>query len=323
MICLLSLKGFMVSLMGNKPKIDEPSPWIQIAGHMDCFVPFENNRKVAKAIKEDRSEYNNYVLIDENDALFAFLPPFHGLLEEKIKLQIDSAIHKHDEWLVLSNVLTGYIEPVVMDVKMGKETCGAKQYHVKMTKRRDLFEKFCDLEFPLELLSEDEIRDQAVSKFRYAELRDKISTTSQYGFRIEASNLDGFKKKDYVKANSLQQSQDICRKFSNHISESQLKQIVARLKTFRNCVLKSKFCQTHQLIGSSLLIAFDRHVDHSDVCGVWLIDLFQATQVSLNQESNGENCTSSSFIASRNCNIAIIEGASNLSHLFENILNAT
>ena len=179
----------MVSLMGNKPKIDEPSPWIQIAGHMDCFVPFENNRKVAKAIKEDRSEYNNYVLIDENDALFAFLPPFHGLLEEKIKLQIDSAIHKHDEWLVLSNVLTGYIEPVVMDVKMGKETCGAKQYHVKMTKRRDLFEKFCDLEFPLELLSEDEIRDQAVSKFRYAELRDKISTTSQYGFRIEASNL--------------------------------------------------------------------------------------------------------------------------------------
>ena len=166
------------------------NPWVQITGHADCFIPFDENRKVAKAMKaNDRSEFHNYLLIDHTDAILEFLPPFHGLLTPE-----ERSIMNHEgscctgEWFVLTNVLIGYRDPVVIDIKMGNATCGLRQFNVKMTRRQDLFRKFLDLGFPYSLLTPEEKEEQAITKFRYAELRDLLSTSSKYGFRVEAMN---------------------------------------------------------------------------------------------------------------------------------------
>ena len=182
--------------MGNKAKSSETCSWIQITGHIDCFVPFEDNQKVAKAMKSrDRSEYHNYLSIDEKDTIFPFLPQFHGLLEEKVKIRINHAeLSNSDEWFVLSNVLTGFRDPVVMDVKMGRSNCNMRQYNVMSAKRKDLYKKIIDLDFPIDLLTGEEKREEAVTKLRYVELRDTMSTTAQFGFRIDAMNISKSKE---------------------------------------------------------------------------------------------------------------------------------
>ena len=166
------------------------NPWIQITGHADGFIPFDENRKVAKAMKaNDRSEFHNYSLIDETDTILQFLPPFHGLLttQERAIINLERSTC-NGEWFVLTNVLIGYRDPVVIDIKMGKATCGMRQFNVKMTRRNDLFRKFLELGFPYNLLTQEEKEEQAITKFRYAELRDLLSTSSKFGFRVEAMN---------------------------------------------------------------------------------------------------------------------------------------
>merc|ERR1712226_1422062 len=229
-----------------------------------------------------------------------------------------------------------------MDVKIGSQTCGMRQYNVKLAKRNDLYRKIVDLDFPLDLLSEEEKAEEAVTKFRYAELRDRLSTTSEFGFRIEAMNIKGFSKRDYALSNNLEQSLQLCDAFLTDISKAQLDQIIIRLKTFQRCVAKSKFCQTHKLIGSSLLVAFDRDgCSSNQLANVWLIDLFQASKIPLTplttpeiicenggQETKaGGDCLidpkavayQNNKSQSSNINIDVISGSEQLCGLFEKI----
>ena len=86
-----------------------------------------------------------------------------------------------------------------------------------------------------------------------------------------------FAKKDYAAASSLDHTFKFINEFVKDCSVIQLENIISRLEAFQRSVKLSNFCQTHQLIGSSLFIAFDR-ADNCEKSGLWLIDLFQATK---------------------------------------------
>ena len=146
-----------------------------------------------------------------------------------------------------------------------------------------------------------------------------------------------FAKKDYAAASSLDATFKFIDEFVKECSVIQLENITSRLEAFQRSVKMSKFCQTHQLIGSSLFIAFDRR-DNCEKSGLWLIDLFQATEV-VTAADGGGGCQPKSIVEVNDCNGRpvdveigagnsgeesnnddVIEGAAMLVQLFETAL---
>lgn len=108
----------------------------------------------------------------EQDAVLPFMPAFRGVTED------DNGKH----WVVMGNLLYGFGHAKVMDVKLGVRTFLETEAEGKKA-RNDLYKKFLKL-YP-EQLTEDERAAEAVTKYRYMSIHDEMSTSSQYGFRID------------------------------------------------------------------------------------------------------------------------------------------
>lgn len=77
-------------------------------------------------------------------------------------------------------------ERAIMDIKIGTRTFLESEV-CNTTKRKDLFKKMVDID-PEEPTAEER-QLEAITKLRYMQFRERESSTSSLGFRIEAAHV--------------------------------------------------------------------------------------------------------------------------------------
>ncbi|XP_062857264.1 inositol-trisphosphate 3-kinase B [Trichomycterus rosablanca] len=243
-------------------------PWIQLAGHAGNF------KAGAKGlILKKHCECEQRCLIRlMNDVLKPYVPAYHGDVEKD-----------GEKYNQMEDLLADFDMPCVMDCKMGVRTYLEEELtkaRKKPTLRNDMYQKM--IEVDPDAPTPEEHEQKAVTKPRYMQWRETISSTATLGFRIEGiKKEDGTVYRDFKKTRTREQVTDA---FQDLVKGN--KNVVAlylkRLKEIKETLEKSPFFQTHEVIGSSLLFVHDKR----QVSKVWMIDFGKTTPLPEGQVLN-------------------------------------
>ncbi|XP_053206660.1 inositol-trisphosphate 3-kinase homolog [Panonychus citri] len=165
----------------------------------------------------------------------------------------------------ISNQLYSFDNPFLTDIKMGSRTFLEDEVS-NGEPSKDLYKKMIKLD-PNSLSSEEKSKG-TITKLKYMQLREQLSFTSTLGFRIE-----GFKTESRQATNkelfSVRTRDEVKTVFQEFLPtrRDQLDALIGRLQSMQRELQKSVFFSTHEMIGSSLLIVYDK----SNV-GVWMMD---------------------------------------------------
>ncbi|XP_010578377.1 PREDICTED: inositol-trisphosphate 3-kinase A isoform X2 [Haliaeetus leucocephalus] len=199
--------------------------WVQLAGHTGSFKAADSG-KILKRFSENEKECFERLM---QDPLRSCVPCFHGVVERD-----------GESYIQLDDLLTDFEGPCVMDCKMGIRTYLEEELTKAREKpklRKDMYKKMIEVD-PLAPTAEENAQ-HAVTKPRYMQWRETISSSANLGFRIE-----GIKKK-YLR----------------------------RLQEIHIILESSDFFKRHEVVGSSLLFVHDG----SGNANVWLIDFGKTT----------------------------------------------
>lgn len=199
-------------------------------------------------------EVQAYQQLSQEPLTSKIVPEFYG------NIQLESG----EMFIELQDLLKGFKDPCVMDIKMGCRTFLESEVSNK-TLRPDLYQKMIKVDANAPTPEEHE--QQAITKLRYMLFREAMSSSQSKGFRIEAIRLKGKPPmKDLKTVRTSEQIDQTIDQFLN-CKKSVQKELINRLKHMRTVMEKSKFFQTHEIVGSSIFIIYD------DVkVGCWLID---------------------------------------------------
>eukprot|EP00731_Ephydatia_muelleri_P027403 Em0019g276a len=175
-------------------------------------------------------------------------------------------------YVEMSDLLREYDEPAVMDIKVGVRTYLEDELVKARTKkeiRKDMYEKMVAVD-PQEP-TEDEHTAGAISKLRYMQWRESLSSTSNLGFRIEGiKDCEGKAEKDFKTTKHREEVVRVLKTFvsGNTALDLDLKtEFLKSLKELRSALSNSEFFKSHELIGSSLLFVYDQAK-----CSIHMID---------------------------------------------------
>uniref|UniRef100_A0A2K6KG00 Kinase n=1 Tax=Rhinopithecus bieti TaxID=61621 RepID=A0A2K6KG00_RHIBE len=234
--------------------------WVQLAGHTGSFKAAGTSGLILKRC----SEPERYCLARlMADALRGCVPAFHGVVERD-----------GESYLQLQDLLDGFDGPCVLDCKMGVRTYLEEELTKARERpklRKDMYKKM--LAVDPEAPTEEEHAQRAVTKPRYMQWREGISSSTTLGFRIEGiKKADGSCSTDFKTTRSREQ---VLRVFEEFVQgdEEVLKRYLNRLQQIRDTLEVSEFFRRHEVIGSSLLFVHD----HCHRAGVWLIDFGKTT----------------------------------------------
>ncbi|XP_061929086.1 inositol-trisphosphate 3-kinase homolog isoform X2 [Apis cerana] len=235
--------------------------WFQLSGHPDGFAPAGPGtvwkRKTGGAENTERMVYE---ALSKDKELRDCIPRYYREVE-----------YKGDTFIELQDLLFGFNDPHVMDIKMGTRTFLESEVS-KTTARPDLYQKMIAVDPNAPTLQEHEQR--AVTKLRYMQFREQQSSTCSHGFRIEAMKLPGGPPiTDLKKVKSHQEVLDTMKLFLGTCKLTREK-LLARLKNLRSKIEISEYFKTHEIIGSSIFMIYD-----NDKVGVWLIDFAKTREL--------------------------------------------
>ncbi|XP_036406365.1 inositol-trisphosphate 3-kinase B [Megalops cyprinoides] len=234
-------------------------PWIQLAGHAGSFKAGANGR-ILKKHCECEQRCLDWLM---KDVLRPYVPAYHGDVEKD-----------GEKYNQMDDLLAEFDLPCVMDCKMGVRTYLEEELtkaRKKPSLRKDMYQKM--IEVDPDAPTEEEHAQQAVTKPRYMQWRETISSTSTLGFRIEGiKKEDGTVNRDFKKTKSKEQVTEAFRDFVKG-NENILKSYLNRLKDIRDTLEISPFFKTHEVIGSSLLFVHDKR----EQAKVWMIDFGKTT----------------------------------------------
>lgn len=130
-------------------------------------------------------------------------------------------------------------------------------------------------------LTKEEHRIKAITKLRYMQFRETLSSSQKKGFRIDALKLRGLSPVREFK--TVRTSDDIEKLIAVFTSmrPSAVKEILKRLKQMRTTMEDSHYFKTHEIVGSSIFIVYDEKKT-----GVWLIDFAKSTALPEGQTIN-------------------------------------
>ncbi|XP_028647258.1 inositol-trisphosphate 3-kinase B-like [Erpetoichthys calabaricus] len=228
--------------------------WVQLAGHEGNFRPSESGQILKKF-----SEVENACLVKlMEDVLKPFVPNYYGV-----------TTWGEVKYIKMEDLLSGLEAPVIMDCKMGVRTYLEDELikaQQKPSLRTDMYEKM--LKVDPSAPTEQEHAQRAVTKPRYMQWRETMSSTATLGFRIEGVTTDSGKvMKDFKKTKTKQQIIDAFVMFTKS-KQQLLSSYLARLLDLENILKTSTFFKTHEVIGSSLLFVHDQ----KGKANVWMID---------------------------------------------------
>lgn len=242
--------------------------WVQLAGHTGSFKAAAGGT-ILKRYSETEKKCFELLM---KDPLAACVPSFHGVSERD-----------GESYIQLDDLLNNFDEPCVMDCKMGVRTYLEEELTKARGKpklRKDMYKKM--IEVDPSAPTEEESAQQAVTKPRYMQWRETISSTSTLGFRIEGIKKgDGTCNTRFKTTKSLDQ---VRKAFLEFIDGNMiiLKKYLTRLQEIRSVVESSEFFKHHEVIGSSLLFVHDK----KSKCNVWLIDFGKTTPLPEGQTLN-------------------------------------
>ncbi|KAK9411962.1 inositol-trisphosphate 3-kinase B [Crotalus adamanteus] len=234
-------------------------PWIQLAGHAGSFKAAANGRILKKHCECEQRCLNHLM----NDVLKPYVPAYHG-----------DIVKDGERYNQMEDLLADFDSPCVMDCKMGVRTYLEEELtkaRKKPSLRKDMYQKM--IEVDPEAPTEEENSQHAVTKPRYMQWRETISSTATLGFRIEGiKKEDGTVNRDFKKTRTKEQVMDAFREFTkgNH---NILNSYRNRLKGIHDTLEASPFFKTHEVIGSSLLFIHDKR----EQAKVWMIDFGKTT----------------------------------------------
>jgi len=189
-----------------------------------------------------------------------------ALMHTRLRYFVPEIWGKHiingEEALVMQNLLFCARHPHVMDVKIGSRTF--QETEVKNEKRRtDLLKKMMETD-PNEA-SEEEKKD-GITKLRYMQFRERLSSSASFGFRIEAVSIP----KEIGASISKEESKNINNQSQimggfAHFLDGQRqvwKKFLKRLMLLRRELQKSQWFSHHEIVGSSLLFVYENDFAH-------------------------------------------------------------
>lgn len=165
--------------------------------------------------------------------------------------------YKGDTFIELQDLLFGFNDPHVMDIKMGTRTFLESEVS-KTTARPDLYQKMIAVDPNAPTKQEHEQR--AVTKLRYMQFREQQSSTCSHGFRIEAMKLPGGPPiTDLKKVKSHQEVLETMNLFLG-TSKNTREKLLARLKNLRSKIEMSEYFKTHEVcINCTYVIKYLEH----------------------------------------------------------------
>lgn len=234
-------------------------PWIQLAGHAGSFKAAANGRILKKHCESEQRCLDRLMA----DVLRPFVPAYHG-----------DVVKDGERYNQMDDLLADFDSPCVMDCKMGIRTYLEEELtkaRKKPSLRKDMYQKMVEVD--PEAPTEEEKAQRAVTKPRYMQWRETISSTATLGFRIEGiKKEDGSVNRDFKKTKTREQVTEAFREFTKG-NQNILIAYRDRLKAIRETLEISPFFKCHEVIGSSLLFIHDK----KEQAKVWMIDFGKTT----------------------------------------------
>ncbi|CAH0393993.1 unnamed protein product [Bemisia tabaci] len=225
--------------------------WFQLSGHPDCFAVAGPGTIWKKC--SDSTERDVYEALSKEPTLKNVIPRHLRTVE-----------HDGQTFIELQDLLDGFEDPQVMDIKLGVRTFLESEVQ-NTTARQDLYKKMVAID--PDAPTEEEKQLQAVTKLRYMQFRENQSSTCSQGFRIEAIKLSGEPPRSNLqRVKSIEDVQNTLKLFLQE-KEKARSQLVTILRNIRNKLEQTQYFKTHEVVGSSILIIHD-----NSKVGAWLID---------------------------------------------------
>lgn len=169
-----------------------------------------------------------------------------------------------ERFIELQDLLHGFRDPHVMDIKMGTRTFLEDEVS-NARARSDLYEKMVRLD--PNAPTEAEHAARAVTKLRYMQFREQRSSSAEQGFRIEAVKLPG--EPPLTDLQNVREPYQLTATVARFLGKDDRvrRAIAARLREIRDLFERSEYFKTHEIVGSSIFIIYD-----DERVGAWLID---------------------------------------------------
>nr|XP_039249409.1 inositol-trisphosphate 3-kinase A-like isoform X1 [Styela clava] len=242
-------------------------PWVQLAGHAGNFQPGEEGCILKKFCSREADCLNK---LSTDNALRPFAPEYHGIVEKE-----------GEKYTRMQDLLLAYDCPSVMDCKMGVRTYLEDELvkaKIKPRLRHDMYAKMTEI--APEEPTQEEHEQRAVTKPRYMQWREHVSSSSNLGFRIEGiKKADNDPSKDYKLTKTKEQVKNAFKYFIDDNIDV-LEKYIKRLKDVRDAAEKSEFFMSHEVIGSSLLFVHDK----TGIASAWMIDFGKTSQLPDNKK---------------------------------------
>eukprot|EP01134_Creolimax_fragrantissima_P004355 CFRG4355T1 len=263
--------------------------WSQIAGHAGSFLKSEPGTMCKRATARERVTLPLLM----KDSLAKWVPQYYGEKKNDGELYIQ-----------MQDLLYEFKNPCVMDIKMGFRTFLECEV-VNEELRPDLLEKMYKLS-PDDITSEEK-RQGGVTKLRYMQFRENLSSTRRIGFRIEGIKTPKFSNNKTKAIGTEECVKDAIREYLS-LRPKVRDTFSQMLEDIRKCIMNSEVFRTHEVVGSSLLFVYD-----DSKAGVWLID-FGKTQV-----VEGRDMTHTEMWQQGNREDGYLVGFDNLQKLFNSL----
>eukprot|EP00045_Choanoeca_perplexa_P008952 m.84559 g.84559 ORF g.84559 m.84559 type:complete len:652 (+) comp14689_c0_seq1:172-2127(+) len=224
-------------------------PWVQLAGHTDGFKMDVDGQWILKLCSP--IEQGVFERLQRETSLLPYVPQYQGVVESAGK-----------PYIKLENLVAHFESPCVMDVKMGVRTFLEDDVNTEKL-RKDLLAKMLELD---DREPTEEERKSGVTKMRYMQFRERMSSSHSLGFRIEAMQVQGQANKGFK---TLRARSDVVRQIGFFLGHSAQRResFVERLLRLRQELAASDWFNHTEVVGSSLLFVYSA----SDT-GVWMID---------------------------------------------------
>ncbi|XP_070578430.1 serine-rich adhesin for platelets-like [Ptychodera flava] len=229
-------------------------PWVQLAGHQGNFKAGDCGTILKKFCPKERKCLGALM----KDILRPYIPEYKGEVEKN-----------GEKYVQMQDLLQDFDAPSVMDCKIGTRTYLEDELTKAREKpklRKDMYQKMIDIDPNEPTAEEHELG--AITKPRYMQWREHVSSSASLGFRIEGIKKgDGHSSRDYKTVKSKAQIMD-CLNFFSEGDKIVCAKYLRRLRAVRATLEASPFFNTHEVIGSSLLFVHDKNGKAS----IWMID---------------------------------------------------